>query len=87
VSSVRAAVIDGVTLSCALDSERTPTSSTIILERIGELSADAEGDQVRLAAMGKIEPLAPEGSIPPEIAQHLNRPMAYSDGAPVDDAI
>jgi len=42
VSSVRAAVIDGVTLSCALDSERTPTSSTIILERIGELSADAE---------------------------------------------
>jgi len=76
VSAVRAAVLDGIVLNCALDAERTPQASGIVLERIGELSGDAEADHARLIELGKAEPIAPEGSVPPEIERHLSQAVS-----------
>jgi hypothetical protein len=72
VSAVRAEVLDGIVLNCALDLERTPTASTIIMARIGEITDDAEQDHAKLVELGSGEFLAPEGSVPEEIVQHLN---------------
>jgi len=73
VNAVKAGVLDGLMLSCALDALRTPMATAILVERIGDLSGDPAADDARLAEMGQIEPLAPEGSVAPHIARHLAR--------------
>ena len=66
-------MLDGLLLYCALNTERAPTASAIILERIGDLSGDEAEDDARLADLAKAEIVAPEGAVPPEIVAHLTR--------------
>jgi hypothetical protein len=73
VNSVKADVLDGLMLSCALDALHTPIATPILIERIADLSGDVAADDARLAALGQGEPLAPEGSVPPETVRHLAR--------------
>ncbi len=73
VNSVEAEVIDGLTLSPILDTGGTPTASPIVLQKIGALSGDPIADEARLAELAAGDPTAPEGSIPPALAEHLVR--------------
>ncbi len=71
VATARAEVIDGLTLGSALDSGRTPTASAMIFERIGDLSGDLAADDARFEALAASNPLAPVGSIPKALREHL----------------
>lgn len=73
VAMARAEVIDGLSLGSALDSARTPTAFAMMFERIGDLSGDPEADDQCFEALAARDPLAPEGSVPQEIQDHLAR--------------
>ncbi len=71
VPAARAQVVDGLILGAALDPGRTPTASVMMFERIGDLSGDPEADDARFAELAASNPVAPEGSISPELQAHL----------------
>ena len=71
VPAAKAEVVDGLMLGAALDPGRTPTASVMMFERIGDLSDDPEADDARFAELAASNPVAPEGSISPEMAAHL----------------
>ena len=73
VSGARAGLIDGLVLACALDANRTPTACATVLERVGELTGEAGDDEARFAELAEMEGLAPEGSVPADLAAHLTR--------------
>jgi hypothetical protein len=73
VNTVQAGVLDGLMLWCSLDAERTPTASAIMLERIADLSGDPAADDARFAELAAADPVAPEGSVAPQIIAHLTR--------------
>jgi hypothetical protein len=73
VPAAKAQVVDGLILGAALDPGRTPTASAMIFERIGDLSGDAAADDARFAELAASNPVAPEGSVPPEMQAHLVR--------------
>jgi transcriptional regulator with XRE-family HTH domain len=78
VNTVRAGVLDGLMMWCSLDAARTPTASAILLERVGELSDDPEADDALFAKLCAADCLAPEGSLSPEIINHLTRDVGPS---------
>ena len=71
VATAKAEVVDGLALTPALDAGRTPTAHPIMFERIGDLSGDREADEAHFAELAKRNPVAPEGSIPDDLRQHL----------------
>jgi transcriptional regulator with XRE-family HTH domain len=73
VNTPEAGAMDGIVLNCSLDAGRTPTASAIFLERIGELDCDPAADNARLATLAALAPMAPEGSVPEDLARHLVR--------------
>ena len=81
VNSVKAGVLDGLMLSCALDPPRTPMATPILVERVGDLTGDPAADDARLDAFGALDPLAPEGSVPAHIVSHLARDIGPSQAA------
>jgi transcriptional regulator with XRE-family HTH domain len=78
VNTPQAGLLDGLMLWCMDDRERTPTAATFILERVGDLTDDAEADEARFAELCSLSPLAAEGSLPPEIVAHLSRETGLS---------
>jgi transcriptional regulator with XRE-family HTH domain len=78
VNSTEAGAMDGIVLNCSLDAGRTPTASAIFVERIGELSGDSVADDALIAALGAQVPVAPEGSVPEDLARHLVRDIGPS---------
>lgn len=70
--------LDGLFLNNSFDVGRTPTAGVMLLERIGELSPDNAEDDAKLVGFGKLHPIAPKGSVPPEIAAHLARDVGPS---------
>jgi len=66
-------VLDGLTLFSSLDVGRTLTATPMILTWTGELSDDPVADDIRLAQLGRGDPVAPEGSVSEEIRRHLDR--------------
>lgn len=83
VPSSKAQVVDGLILGSALDPGRTPTASVMMFERIGDLSGDPEADDARFAELAASNPVAPEGSIPAELAAHLTPevgPTPFANG-------
>jgi hypothetical protein len=78
VNTVQAGVLDGLMLWCALDSERTPTASALLLERIADLTGDDEADDASFVELCALDTLAPEGSLTPEIVAHLTRDIGPS---------
>lgn len=77
----RVDVLDGITLSQAPDAGRTITAAPIILHRIGSLSGDRERDEQRYQTLIREPPLAPEGSVPDAIRDHLLRDVGPSEQA------
>lgn len=73
VAAPKAEVLDGVALGSALDVGRTPTAFVMMFERIEDLSGDAEADDARFLEFAARDPLAPEGSVPKQVQDHLVR--------------
>lgn len=81
VSTVKAGILDGLILFCALDAGRTPTASAAVFERIGDLSLDAAADSAQFAEFGKADYHATEQSAPEAIRRHLVRDAGPSQVA------
>ncbi len=81
VSQPVAEVMDGITLSTALDPGRTIVAAPIVLERLGPLSGDEEADEAHFRDLVTSPPLAPEGSVPQAIQDHLSRDFGPSEMA------
>ena len=77
----RVEVLDGISLSQAPDAGRTITAAPAILHHIGPLSGDVEADEAHYQALIRLPPLAPEGSVPPEIRDHLLRDIGPKEAA------
>ncbi len=73
VGTAKVDVVDGLCLTPALDTGRTPTAHPMIFERVADLSGDMEADDRKLAQLTALDPLAPEGSISEEMRDHLVR--------------
>lgn len=72
-------VLDGLNLATLRDAGGSPFATTSVLQRMADLTGDREADEAAFeAAVAALEPLAPEGSIPPDLAAHLTRTV--SDG-------
>lgn len=72
VAHQRPMVLDGINLATLRDAGGSPTASRCVLQRIGELSGNPEDDNALFErTVAQNNPLAPEGSIDPELAAHL----------------
>ena len=69
----RAEVVDGVILTTLRDAGASPTSSSFIMHRIGDLSDDEDADNEKFRKLVENQKLVAEpGSIDPKIAEHLH---------------
>jgi transcriptional regulator with XRE-family HTH domain len=73
VSTRQAGALDGLVLNCSLDNGRTPTATAIVLDRRGDLGGDRAADEARFAELAALNPLAPDGSVPQAVQDHLVR--------------
>jgi transcriptional regulator with XRE-family HTH domain len=73
VNTLQAGRLDGIILNCALDPGRTPTATAVVIDRVGELTDDPKADYARLQSLASDDPVAPEGSVAPDMAAHLLR--------------
>lgn len=81
VARQRPDVLDGLNLTTLRDAGGSPAASPSILHRLEDLSGDRAADEARFEALvAALDPLAPEGSIAPELAAHLTTDA--TDGAP-----
>lgn len=67
----RAEVLDGVSMGLQRVGGGSPAAMGCMMERVGFLSGDAAADDAAFEEAAKADPLAPEGSIPPDIAARL----------------
>jgi transcriptional regulator with XRE-family HTH domain len=77
----KASLLDGIVMAAALNAARTPSAYPIILERIGDLTGDRDVDDARCQDLLARDPLAPEGSIPEHIHNHLIRDVGPAAAA------
>lgn len=70
--------LDGVTLGSSSGSLPGLAAAPIVLDRIADLSGDPEADDHRYLQMLTNDPLAPEGSIPPEVLAQLSQDFGPS---------
>lgn len=73
VAAPKVDVVDGLVLGPALDPGRTPTAYAMVFERVGDLSGDRDADDATFEQLAAQSPLAPEGSVPEDVARHLLR--------------
>lgn len=71
VRKPRIEVMDGITLSCMADAGGSPVANACMMERVADLTGDAEADNEHYEALLAEHPIAPEGSIPEAIRDHL----------------
>lgn len=79
----RADVMDGLSLTLLRSGGGAPVASAVLMERTGMLGDDPVADDVHHEASCALARLAPEGSIPADIAAHLIRdigPAAHAAG-------
>jgi len=77
VARNRAVVLDGLTIGTLQDAGGSPACSAMILNRIGEITGELEDDLRRFEeAVAAQNPLAPEGSVPQAVQDHLARAVA-----------
>lgn len=67
----RAEVLDGLTLTVQRVGGGSPVAGACLLERVGFLTDDETADDATFEASVRADPMAPEGSIPPEIVERL----------------
>lgn len=87
VARQKADVLDGLTLSCQRDAGGSPVAGACLMERVCDLSGDPEVDEARFAELVAEGPLAPQGSVPPEIADHLYRDVGPTAASLGGDAL
>ena len=83
VNLPRAGTLDGLILICALDLERSPTASAMIMQRIGDLTGEHETDDAFFASLGKREFFARTDELSEDLKSHLVRdvgPTAFAAG-------
>ncbi len=83
VASRKAAVLDGIALTCMRNLDGDIVATPCLFERVGDLTGDAEADERALNALLAEPPLAPEDSVPAQIRDHLLRdvgPLAAASG-------
>jgi len=79
----RAEVLDGVSMGLQRVGGGSPAAMGCMMERVGFLSGDPAADDATFEEAAKADPLAPEGSIAPEIVARLMPdvgPMALAAG-------
>ena len=72
-SASKVVALDGLILAPSLDTVRTPQACAILLERVSDLSSDAAADEALVDQLGAPEAIAPEGSVPEAVRNHLAR--------------
>jgi hypothetical protein len=70
--------LDGVLLGTSQGSLPGVAAAPIVLDRIGELSGDREADEAHYRTLLAQNPLAPPGSLPPEVEAQLSRDFGPS---------
>ena len=78
VPSGRCQRLDGITLGSSSGSLPGVAAAPIVLDRIGDLSGDPEADDRRYLQMLTNDPLATDGSVPPEVRAQLSRDFGPS---------
>ncbi len=73
VNTVRADLIEGIVLTCALDVGRTPVAMAAIFERVGELTGDREADDAAFEASAAAPAVTSEDEVSVEVRHHLTR--------------
>jgi len=69
--AARVDVFDGLTLKPAYNIGRSPTATSMLCERVGDLSGDREADDLHYAELAAQSPDPVEGSVSDEMAAHL----------------
>jgi transcriptional regulator with XRE-family HTH domain len=77
----KAQSLDGLALLAALDAARTPAAIPIILERIGDLTGDADADDAAYSELISRQAIADEGSVPEAVQRHLMRDLGPAAAA------
>ena len=75
-------LMDGIILT-ALNALRKPAAYPVLLQRIGDLSGDAEADEAHVAELMKTPQFIDDGAVPEPVRQHLLRdvgPRAAEEG-------
>jgi transcriptional regulator with XRE-family HTH domain len=67
----RPAVLDGLSLTIQRVGGGSPVAGACLMERMVDLTGDAAADDAAFEAAVRDDPLAPEGSIPPDVARRL----------------
>ena len=81
----RAELMDGLALTCQRTGGGTPAAVALVMERVGMLSGDPDADDKAYEELAGRDPLAPEGSIPERIRNHVFHdigPAALAAGGP-----
>jgi hypothetical protein len=77
----RPEVLDGINLTTLRDAGASPIASASVMHRVVDLTGDDEKDMPLFEqTVADQDPLAPEGSVPKELRDHLTRHV--SEGAP-----
>lgn len=77
----KASLLDGLVMAASLNAARTPSAYPIFMERIGDLTGDAEADEATCIELFARDPLAPEGTVPDHIVNHLIRDVGPTAAA------
>jgi len=78
VNTLQAGMVDGLILSCALDPGRTPTASTAVFERVGDLTDYPGADNLRFEELAGGDFVSPAESVPEALRDHLSRDIGPS---------
>jgi len=81
VNTLKAEVLDGITLTSTFDVGRTPAAAAVVYQRIDDLSDDPKTDDERLAAMGARNPVVAASTVPENLRHHLARRVSGEDSA------
>lgn len=84
VSLHKAVQLDGLILAAALNAARTPSAYPVVLERVGDLTGDAQADDAHCESLLKLDTAATIETAPEAMRRHLIRdigPAAQASGA------
>lgn len=79
----KAEVLDGISLTIQRVGGGSPVAGANIMQRTGDLSGDRAADDARFEELAAASSLAPEGSVSPEVSDHIFRdfgPTAMARG-------
>ncbi len=87
VKTNRVERLDGLILSPIHDAEHTPTATAIVLDRTGDLSGDNARDDTLFTELARGDSRAVDGSVSPELSEHLLRDIGPAELAAGGDLL